>query len=211
MNQVRLLRIGISICIALCALGAALFALEQPAAHADPLTTRVYPSASCPSTLQACINGSSNGDSINIQAGTYITSITLNKPVTLAGAGSATTILKALPNQRVITVTGAAITNSTIISGLTIANGHALGDACPAGCGGGMLFTGAAQPFLSSLVITNNVADHDGGGIFADTDSPIRVDSSTIISNSSGNSGGGIYGLDDVVLTTVTVRKNHTL
>ena len=131
MNPIALLRLSISTLVALCALVAALFALEQPSAHADPLTTRTYPDtvAPCNTTLQACINGSSNGDSINIQAGTYITSITLNKPVTLAGAGSATTILKALPNQRVITVTGATVVETAPSASIAQARGRVLAAA----------------------------------------------------------------------------------
>ena len=74
---------------------------------------RTYPGAApCNTTLQACIDGSPSGDVINIAAGLYITSATLNKAVSLIGASAASTIIQALPGQRVLTVT-AAMNDST--------------------------------------------------------------------------------------------------
>jgi hypothetical protein len=49
--------------------------------------------------MPACINKSADGDAINIAAGFYITSVTLNKAASLIGEGN--TILPALPIQRV--------------------------------------------------------------------------------------------------------------
>jgi hypothetical protein len=50
--------------------------------------TRTFPGpAPCDTTLQVCIDGSANGDVIVIAAGTYSASVTLNKPVSLVGAG----------------------------------------------------------------------------------------------------------------------------
>ncbi|MCA1554930.1 MAG: hypothetical protein LC737_11175, partial [Chloroflexi bacterium] len=135
MHVRSLLRVTMSVALAVIALSAILLWLENPRAQAQPLfTARTYPG--CGTTLQDCINSSSDGDLINIQAGTYITSVTLSKAVSLVGAGASSTTLSALANQRVITVTGAGITNSTVISGLTIANGNASAN------GGGMQVTG---------------------------------------------------------------------
>src|SRR5262245_51497093 len=113
--------------------------LPAPAAQ-----NRTFPgSGVCSTTLQACIDGSSAGDVINILSGTYTTSVTLNQAVSLIGNSLTTTVLHAVANQRVLTITG-AITSSTLISGLTLAGGSALGASCPAACGGALLITGSA-------------------------------------------------------------------
>src|SRR6185295_1414880 len=94
-------------------------------------------------------------------------SLTLSKAVSLTGALSSTTILHALPDTRVLTVTGAAVDSSVVISGLMFTGGYAKGGSCPTGCGGAILITGTAQPGLRSLQVVTNVADWQGGGIYA--------------------------------------------
>src|SRR5438034_1686615 len=81
------LRLALSVALAVLALSAILFWLDSPRARAQPLAgiTRGYPSVQCATTLQACIDLSANGDSIAIAAGTYITSVTLDKAVSLSG------------------------------------------------------------------------------------------------------------------------------
>src|SRR5262249_5793238 len=177
-------------------------AVQQAAAAAltEPAAT-TYPSllAPCNTTLQACINGTAAGITIHIAPGSYITSVTLNKAVSLIGVGSTSTIIRALSNQRIITVTGATITQSTVISGLTFAGGNALGTTCPTGCGGAMLITGSAQPLLQNLVISNSNSRLEGGGLNAQVGSPLTLNNVTVISNASGvvsgtlASGGGIF------------------
>src|SRR5512135_2120125 len=73
----------------------------------------------CSGLIQDCIDSAAGGDTIVIAAGDYTESLTLNKAVSLTGVDSATTIIHAAPGQRVLTVMGATITNSTIISGMT--------------------------------------------------------------------------------------------
>src|SRR5437899_9091185 len=74
-------------------------------------------------SIQAAINSASDGDSVFVPAGLYTESLTLDKAVSLLGADANTTNIHALTNQRVLTVTGASITPSTIISGLTFTGG----------------------------------------------------------------------------------------
>ena len=75
-------------------------------------------------TLQECLtNVAANGDTIFIQPGTYNESLTLDKAVSLVAQTTSPTQLQALAGQRVITVTGAVISNSVVISGLTLFGG----------------------------------------------------------------------------------------
>src|SRR5512143_3296571 len=87
-----------------------LTALNNPTAHADRLNSTIP----CSGSIQACIDSAIDGDTIAIAAGDYTESLTLNKHVSLTGVDSATTVLHALPNDRVLTVT-LALTSSTII------------------------------------------------------------------------------------------------
>jgi len=80
-------------------------------AYAGTLT---YPG--CGATIQNCIDSANPGDTILISAGDYTESLTLSKAVSLTGELSSTTILHALPNTRVLTVTGAAVGSSVVIS-----------------------------------------------------------------------------------------------
>ena len=176
------------------------------------LTSRTYPGAApCDTTLQACIDGSSDGDVINILAGTYNNSVTLNKAVSLIGANSSTTILSALASQRVMTVTGASINNSTIISGLMFTGGNANTGSfsCPQDCGGGILLTSNAQPLIQNVVISNNVA-YQGGGLYADSGTVLTLNNVSVISNTAGDFGGGVTTLGPATLNGGLFQKNFS-
>src|SRR5215831_5912152 len=105
MSLRRIVRLSIPLALALGALAAVLLAMESPriaAAPSLPLPqSHHYPDPSnnppCNTTLQACIDGSNPADRILITVGTFITSVTLNKAVSLIGAGPSATVLSALP------------------------------------------------------------------------------------------------------------------
>ena len=128
-------------------MAASFLLLQSPRVRAESQgVTRTYPSAApCDTTLQACIDGSADGDVINLAANIYITSVTLNKAVSLIGAGAASTIIQALPSQRVLTVT-AAMNEATQIAGLTFQGGNA-----GAANGGGIFLSAGAQPLLQHI------------------------------------------------------------
>jgi hypothetical protein len=117
-------------------------------------------------SIQAAINAATPGDTIVINAGTYTESLTLSKAVNLTGVNSATVIIAAVADQRVLTVTGAAVTSAVIISGLTLAEGNAQGTGCPAGCGGGIFVEFPAEPHLQNLLLLKNKAEYYGGGLY---------------------------------------------
>ncbi len=62
-------------------------------AHAATLCVNETGSGGCYSSIQGAINAATNGDTINIAAGTYIENVVVNKSVTLAGAGIGNTIV----------------------------------------------------------------------------------------------------------------------
>jgi hypothetical protein len=155
----------------------------------------------CGATLQACLDTAAEGGTVVVQPGTYITSLTLSRAVSLTGVNSATVILQALSGQRVLTVTGAAVDSSVVISGLTFTGGSAVGIDCPAGCGGGILITATAQPRLDYLIVTSNTAMYRGGGLYAAgslTLSHVHFINNTCTSSFCGGGGAAVAGMATV-------------
>jgi predicted outer membrane repeat protein len=192
--------------------------------------TRAFPGpAPCDTSLQACIDGSANGDVIAIAAGSYSASVTLNKPVSLVGAGRDATMLNALPNQRVITVSG-AMDASVRIANLTVSGGNTPNDS-----GGGIWLASAARPTMEGIavrnstalngggiaiegaaafeirdgLIENNVSRSNGGAIYTSWDGAVRLINTQVISN-IGSEGGGVYALGDIELIDSTFVRNRT-
>jgi fibronectin-binding autotransporter adhesin len=134
----------------------------------------------CSGSIQACIDAANDGDTILIAAGTYTESLTLSKAVSLTGVSSDTTIIHAIEGQRVLTVTGATISNSIVISGLTFTGGSA-------DIGGGMLITDSAQPLIRNSIFISNAANL-GGGLYTQGALLTIIDTDFI-----ANVGGGAY------------------
>ncbi len=172
----------------------------QAVAPAAAAAVLFYPG--CSPTIQACLLTATAGSTLVIQPGTYITSFTLNNAVSVTGANRNTTILQALTGQRVITVDGAAVNNNVVISGLTIRGGLSSGLSCPSGCGGGIYIANGAQPRLANLLILNNSAGFQGGGIYAVGD--LNLNDVVLVNNTSAAAGGG-------VLVTATLGINGGL
>lgn len=187
----RLRRIGYCLLPLALGMGAALVLLGLSGGPARTAYAGTLTFPGCAASIQGCIDIASPGDTILISAGDYTESLTLSKAVSLTGALSSTTTLHALPNTRVLTLTGAAVDSSVIISGLTFAGGHAVGGGCPVGCGGAILITATAQPLLINLTISNGLADPYGGGIYAATGRPLVMSGVAVLSN-TGLFGGGL-------------------
>ena len=210
-----LTRLALSLAAMIAALAVIGLALAQ--SPLAPAGTYTYPGAApCATTLQACIDGLNDGDVIYILPGVYTVSLTLDKAVSLIGAEPLTpTILQAPSGQRVLSITGATINNSVVISGLQITGGNvSTGSNCPANCGGGILISDGAWPTLNNVTISGNRASN-GGGLYINqtgqATGPVMIGSSRIISNSAFDSGGGLYlDLGKVMLTEGTSIADNT-
>ena len=135
--------------------------------------------------LAAAIAAASAGDTINIPAGTHTVSpaLNINKDLTLAGAGAASTIIQAAENpgqanDRVIFV-GSFVVN---IRNVTIRNGNTAGD------GGGLYNTGTLT--LEASTVSGNAAGSLAGGIY--NSGPMTINDSTVSGNTAGAVGAGI-------------------
>jgi predicted outer membrane repeat protein len=155
----------------------------------------------CGLTLQDCIN-STTGSEIDIAAGVYTESFTLDKAVSLKGDGITTTFLIAASNDRVLTVTGSVISNSVKISGLTFQGGNLSG-----GVGGGILIDNGAQPDIRDIALIGNHADQ-GGGLYASVGSTLTLESVSVLSNSATGLGGGIYVGSRLAISNSNIQNN---
>jgi len=149
------------------------------------------------STVQHAIDVANDGDQVLIASGLYTQSATLSKPVSLTGVNSDTTILHAVAGQRVLTVTGATISNSVVISGLTFTDGNATD--------GGGVYLDAPLMVLNARFISNT-ALQSGGGLYASD--AVTLTNVAFISNTALQSGGGLYASEAVTLTNVKFISN---
>jgi predicted outer membrane repeat protein len=175
----------ISIALAVLALVAINLLVTTTSVQGQPAAALI----NCAGSIQACIDDANDGDTILIAAGRYTESLTLSKPVSLTGVNSATTIIHAVAGQRVLTVTGAMISNSVVISGLTFTGGNA-------DSGGGILADHDLN--LIDVRIMSNTAQNGGGGLLAG--GVVNLVNTDFISNSAAQQGSGILAL------TVTIK-----
>jgi predicted outer membrane repeat protein len=181
-----ILRYGLVVALASIALLAVSFPLQPSHAQAKTHSLTIV----CASSIQACLDAASDGDTVVIPAGAYTESLTLSKAISLTGVNPATTIIHAIAGQRVLTVTGAPISTSIVISGLTLMGGHA-------DRGGGMF---AERPMtLINLRFISNTALLNGGGLAAGT---VVIFDSQFIGNAAFDSaildsggGGGLSAI----------------
>ena len=152
-------------------------------------------------TIQGQINITPPGGTVSIPAGIYTESLSINKTITLTGVSSTTTVIQAVPGQRVITVTAGYDLH---LNNLALTGGTPTGSDT---AGGAILLKGGSLQATSVRIASN--AGSYGGGIFQEGASG-RVDISTsrLENNSTQNPGGAIFARGSVFLTDTEVLSN---
>lgn len=199
------------------------FALLAAAAPAHAATITVCPGGSCNFTDPvAAVAAAVSGDTIEIAAGTYALTSTINlvgKQLVIRGAvdaaGNPATVLSGGGALQVFNL--AVLSPSTSIENLVITNGRGdyggainLYGASPVfrNCAfrdnraqwkGGVMFLNDSSPTLIDCELTANVVRHDGGGtaeaggaVFVSTGT-LTLESCTLSGNTSDHYGGAIY------------------
>ncbi len=145
-------------------------------------------------TIQECINSSSHGDTVLVQAGTYYENINFNGLNIVLGSLFLTTGDESYISQTIIDGSqgGSVITlnsgedNTAQVVGFTIQNGYA--DE------GGGIYCMNSSPTISDNIISNNstssTGNSRGGGIYCEESNPIIENNK--ISNNLADGGGGI-------------------
>ena len=104
-------------------------------------------------SIQAAIND--NGcDTIILAAQTYTENLTINRTLTIQGAGKTSSIING-NGGRGVTVTGGTVT----LKDLRVTGGDATAAAVDARFGGGIYVTGAATLHGQNLQVDNNIAN----------------------------------------------------
>jgi hypothetical protein len=150
-------------------------------------------------SIQQQIDAAPEGGTVSVPAGVFTESLTINRAITVTGVSSATTIIRAVAGQRVITVTDG---HDLHLSNVTISGGHPT-----SAVGGGVVIIGGNLE-IANCIVANNSADY-GGGIFQEG-SLRRVDivASRLESNSTSNHGGAVFARGSVYLTDTDVLSN---
>ncbi|HUU62414.1 MAG TPA: right-handed parallel beta-helix repeat-containing protein [Dehalococcoidia bacterium] len=149
--------------------------------------------------IQSAIGNASAGDTIIIAAGQYNEhDITINKSLTLRGAGAGSTFVDGEDMSRVF-----YINNSTVdMSGMTIRNGNVSTAA-----NGGGLYNEYGNVTMTNCTVSGNEA-YNGGGLY-NNGGNLTMTGCTISGNEANFWGGGIYrDGGEVTLTKCTVSGN---
>jgi parallel beta-helix repeat protein len=136
-------------------------------------------------TIQKAINGASDGDTVQVAAGTYTENINFNgKNISVIGAGPDLSIIDGGAAGSVVTCDSGE-TSTTVLDGFTITNGSA-------SSGGGML-NASSSPTVTNCTFSGNTATNSrGGGMYNTSSSSPTVTNCTFISNTA-TYGGGMY------------------
>ena len=141
--------------------------------------------------IQDAIDDASNGDTIQLAAGTYNITTTIDpggKQVTILGTvdgeGEPNSILDGGGAFRVL-ICQSGETSTTVFQNLVIQNGFANN-------GGGMN-NDSSSPTLTDCTFTGNSADYDGGGMLNSNSSSPTLTDCTFTNNSADYNGGGMY------------------
>ena len=175
------------------AISIGLTAIPGQVVHADTLTVTKTDDtfdAICDDdcSIREAVFEASPGDDIVVPAGTYTLTlgaqITIDKDLSLTGAGADVTIIEAateadVASHRVFSILSG---NSVAISGVTIQHGNT------GNSGGGILNDGILN--VADSTLTGNSAS--GGGIYNDK-GMLTLTNASIVGNSASNGGGGIY------------------
>ena len=127
---------------------------------------------------------------VNLAAGTFFGTgqeVTINRPLTLNGAGAANTILDGGAVDRVLFIANNGASGTVNLNNLTITNGNTGGS-------GGGIFNDAAgiSLSLSNATVSGSTAGLNGGGIYSGN-GDVTLTNSTVSGNVSSSNGGGIY------------------
>jgi hypothetical protein len=186
----------------------------------------------------ALTNAASNGDpdTINVAAGEYHLTATLtyvgaeDQPITISGAGSATTIINGLDSGMILNIDnnnlpyasahviieGIAFRNAVTNSGIRVATDAAditvdnvefLDNSNT----GAVLFSGSGDVAVSASIFTGNSGNGSVGGLYVETSTGIISISGSTFSDNSGNLHGGVFAYSDggnVIVTDCTFTGN---
>jgi hypothetical protein len=167
--------------IALTTLVMAALALTGAVGIASAATLTVCPSGCAFSQIAPALGAASNGDTIQVAAGTYNGGFTVTKSINLLGAGADSTTISG-GGPVIFIVPGVSVT----IAGVTVTGGHT------SDWGGGGIHNDGGSVTLRTSIVSDKTAAVDGGGVY-NFGGTLSVTASTVSGNSALHSGGGVF------------------
>jgi hypothetical protein len=164
------------------------------------------------------------GGTIIVGTGVYTENVSIDRDLTLQGAGATSTILDGggtdrvvfISLGRVVDISGVTIRNGNCSYGggiwnkgtLTLVNSTVASNIDTSG-GGGIYNSDGATLVISDCVVVGNTSGDEGGGI-RNSSSTLTLVNSAVVSNSSADHGGGIHSFGGrLTLSGSTVRGNE--
>jgi hypothetical protein len=172
-----------------------------------------YPSAACPTTIQACINGSADGDTIRLAPGSYLTdTLTITVAISLIGDGiTPGDVTLRSTSGRILNIGDAELSAANVISNMTLSDATVTGNNTGAAI---IINNNSGVPLLHSLVISNNSAA-TGAGIRLFPTSPLTLVNVSLINNVTTRpdflGGGAIFSRGPVTLIDSRVEGNRSV
>jgi len=155
------------------------------------------------STVTAGITNVASGGTVHVAAGTYYENITINKEVTIVGAGEGNTFIDGGGLDTVLSIDGAYTID---LSGMTIQNGNTIVDY---GVGG--IHNNGGTLTMTNCTISGNTASvgiiNVAGGIY--NNGTLEMTSCTVSGNIVGDvATAGIYNKGALTMTDCVVSGN---
>ena len=174
-------------------------------------TTVTNTNGSGPGSLRQALVDSHDGDTIDFDPSLKGQNISLtsaelviNKSITISGLGPNLLAVLRAQNAPAFRIFNLMPGRSVTIQGLMISNGLALGF----GCGGGILDEGSSLSLINCMV-SGNSTDGTGGGICAESNATLTIESSTLSGNHAGDYGGGIANNGTLTINNSTLSGNR--
>lgn len=161
-------------------------------------------------TITRAVGQANAGNTIRIAAGTYTESFTIDKSLSLQGAGQGSTIIQAsavpgVAGERVITIPAGLVVE---IGAVTIRHGQVAGGGA-AGEGGGIFNSGSTLA-LTNVTLAANEA-RSGAGLYNKNGGSVALTGVTFRGNRATAVGGGLrnFAGSDSALAGVTFSGNE--